>query len=418
MPLSVGLAGYEWEWRLAGDAEFGAWIERRPWCVAGGVAAAQWPSNGSDALEYVRRLAYGADMSVSNLRVVALELRESPHTTLTEWLGVRTTTTRELAIKIAEDLAYRPTLFVARIAGCTTDSFFDFGTELIETCSKLDGAAPAFVVLHGRGQAPIRGTYSLDTGWPRGLGAECLRKPTDIAWRAYMHIRVAWEVGGEIEDALVCAESGRLSELARGDEEGLERALNGFATAQFAQLSPNEQSGWLEYVSEVNRGERPTVHGRAVDSRGLVTPFPWLTRALLLRSAGASARALRHDLVCRPLVAQILMTCFAVEAQLHAAMRTLPDVLPPDDAVSAYSRYCSTDVQIFERMLYPREHPARPSNPWDFASMGAVLRHGAFSGDVRRAFESARILRNALSHGHYVGWKVIERARDVFRILR
>jgi hypothetical protein len=49
--------------------------------------------------------------------------------------------------------------------------------------------------------------------------------------------------------------------------------------------------------------------------------------------------------------------------------------------------------------------------------MGAVMRHADLSAREQTLFSSAKLLRNALAHGHYGGWHAIERAREFSKLL-
>lgn len=415
MPVAVRIAGLDWSWRTDGDANFDAWVAKRPWCAAANPITVQWPAADSDPSDYVRRCAYGEDSGATNLRVVSLENVSSLHDSLADWIGIHIKTTRELANRLSEDVAIRPTLFVARISeSVACESALELASDVVEFCSKNGRMSPAFTLVHGRDQSPMRGTCRFDRGWPSGLRAKCLED--SHAWNAYLHLRVAWEVQGELDDATSFEHVESLTGVRIGDDESFERALNNFAVNSFRMLTDDEQLAWKRYATTPREDRPSTVRGRRVDFGGMFTPFPWLTRALLVtcRQMRIPVRWMRQDLVCRPLVEQILMICFNAEARMRAFMQNDPATLPNDDAIAAYNRY--SEGGSLESRMYPLDHPAKPVGPWDFASMGSTLKHVKSPSSVRSAFQQAMFLRNAVAHGHYVGWGAVSQARSIASI--
>ncbi len=111
-----------------------------------------------------------------------------------------------------------------------------------------------------------------------------------------------------------------------------------------------------------------------------------------------------------------MMTCFLAEAWLRGRIPDTVAGTPPLEAVSGFQRYRSPPS--LEAELYPASHPAPPTDAWDFASMGWILPLVDLgSRDVRRLFDRAKRLRNAVAHGHHVGWQAILRAREVSELM-
>lgn len=419
MPVAVTVGASTWGWRLEGEQTVEAWMRRRPWQGPGSVLVAQMPRALEGIDEYLGQTAYAADAATSALRLAHLRIERHAdlHAVLTTWLNIAVCPRRAFMQALANDLIVRPTLFFVTVAAdANTDAVLDAATEIVELTAKMGaGPGPAIVLLHHIGQAPLRGTCRLERGWPSGLAAECLTRPIAEVWRAYLHLRIAWETAGLVDDACAC-DGLQPVELRIGDDPGLERLLGEFARRQFSRMLPHERRTWKDFGAPP--GARLTVFGCEEATGGRLTPFPWLARALLLEGTlRPGKRALRAELVCRPLAEQVVMTCFLVETRLRSK---IPDTVvgtPPADALAAFERFRA--AASLEAEVYPAEHPAPPTDVWDFASMGAILPLvSSISPNTRRLFDCARRLRNAVVHGHHVGWQALLVAREVAVLTR
>jgi hypothetical protein len=419
MALPVTLGAATWDWRLDGETALDHWLARRPWQGPGSVLSIQAPRTYEAFDRFLERKALAADASTSALRVARLELdrRRDLRAELSAWMGVGATSWRALATALADDLLERPTLFLTAVADdASIDATLDTALELVDLTSK-GGAerGPAILFLHHAGRVPLRGTCRHDRGWPAGIATECVERPPSDAWRAYLHVRIAWETGGILDDAYTC-DALQPAGLRPGDDEAVERMLGEFAQRQFVRLNEPERQAWRRYAGVP--GTRPPVFGHEEAPAGHLTPYPWLARALLLDgSTRLGARPLRAELVCRPLAERVMMTCFLAETQLRGQ---IPDTVvgtPLSDAVAAFHRF-QTGASL-EADIYPANHPAPPSDVWDFASMGSILPLvGRLPPSSRRLFEQAKLLRNAVAHGHNVGWHAMVQAREVAELLR
>lgn len=419
MPLDITIGDLTWRWQLRDDRATVDWLSRRPWLGDGGVVVVQAPDDGDETIRALQREIYGADCSVSDVRFVPLSLIEgSFNAVIGEWLGIKTRKMRDLALALADDLLARPAIFLLDARRFPLRSTWaDEASAVWDMASKLEvEKKPSIIVVHRRGEAPLRGRYILDRGWPVGLAHSLLDDGDDRLWSKYMHLRFAWESGGVIDDAMDCAAIA--GELAPDDNE-LERVLNCFAVSKFLRLTEQERIRWAQYV-DAPSDLAPTVCGYMEELDGQLTAFPWLARALLLQVAtqGGTSRALRHEVLCRPIAEQVLKRCFAVEASLR---RRLPQVLPqpPEEVRERWERFRANGAtgRNLEAELYPLAHPYPPTDAWDFASVGQVAMHAKVPREETARLHRVRILRNAVAHGHYMGWRAVTEARALRGLL-
>jgi len=411
MNVELTLAGCTLPWRMEGATELSSWLRSRPWHGPGGVRTARVaPAHVKDVLKLIRREARAWDDGVSEFRIWDLRedtLQGGLQQALEEWLEVPHRSDREFLKLLGEALEARPMLFLGWLGGARMpEELIGRAHQVTEAVRKLGSrGAPTFVFLHKRQQMTGSTTAVLDTGLPmeltplkEGLGGEL---PT--LWRTYLHWRVAWECGGDVERALRCDRLG-LAELKLGDDEGFERLLNQHARVELERLSAPERKQSLAWLNEVLM-KNPTRGMRPGQAKG--TLAPWLARALLLQGSAPTARRfLKARLNCTPLAELILTRCFELEAfqRTRLMLQGLPEVVPPE-VLTRFERFQGTGPSI-ERDLYPAGHPALPEDPWDFATLGEFTE--SFVGLTSR-IQQLRVLRNAIAHGHYVGWRALNR---------
>jgi len=66
---------------------------------------------------------------------------------------------------------------------------------------------------------------------------------------------------------------------------------------------------------------------------------------------------------------------------------------------------------MLEAELYPEAHPHPPTDAWDFASVGLVAKYAKVPEEQTARLRRVRFLRNAVAHGHYMGWRAVTEAR-------
>lgn len=415
MALELRLGGVPRRWHLRGDDELDAWSQGRPWLGGGATVSVCTAHDRGPIVEHLRRSIWSWDLGVSEVRIVELP-SEAPSfaAAVADWLGVRAPDGMALASALGEELSIRPAAFLAIAADPAAASrTFEAAEELRDWVAKLDyPRAPTTVVLHPGPIGLVRGSIRADLGWPVGLVDAVLAASTEVErWRGYLHLRIACEVGGHLDDALACDGLG-VAQLAVGDDAGCEAALNHHATRRFASLPAGEQAVWRAW-GEASTGPSAfaapvrTVDGVAGPWGHRTTPAPWMARALLQGKAStAVARLLRTEILCQPLVDKLLNLCFALESVQRGRLGGTRSDSPDDAAIDQYRRYQSNS-ESFTRDLYPLGHPGLPHDAWDFASLGAIQR--ATGADL-----SLGLLRNALAHGHHAGWRAIEHMRNLW----
>lgn len=411
MPVDLALTGRVWPWVLRCDHDVEGWARMRPWAAQGSSLSVCTPAEPATTVRLIRRTVYQWDAGLSDVRVVDLDMAadEELLAVMGRWLGVAVRTKGDLARALGKDLQYRPTVFLLLTESVSAASrCLDDAEEIREWIVKLDfERGPGVVVLH-RGPASVaRGSSSADFGWPVGLASELLTTSQSEAWPSYLHLRVAWETAGHLDDAVDCASG--LSQLPVGDDDGCERSLNAFASRRLAGLSPAAQHELRTQC--LDRARRNVASMTVLGTASYrTTTAPWIARALLLGGVDpAIHRSLRGELVCRPLVERLLHACFEIEARLRAQLGGQRTDLPEGHACAAFGRYTDVAMLSQERQLYPASHPSPPRDAWDFASLGNLLRA------IGSAMPELLSIRNALSHGHYAGWAALRSVRTMFR---
>jgi hypothetical protein len=415
MNLELTLAGQTLPWRMEGSTDMSTWLRGRPWLELGGVKTVRAARGHlDDIMVLIRREARAADDGASDLRIWRLReesLQGGIRQALEEWLNVSPRTEREFLRILGEALEVRPVVFLGWLGDTALPGeLIDGARRVAEAVPKLGfKSAPTFVLLHQRRQVIGSTTTVLDTGFPLELAA--LKKvpggdlPT--AWRTYLHLRVAWEAGGDVEQVLQCDPLG-LSELKTGDDEACESLLNQHARKEMERLPAREREQAVRWLEETV-AQAPVRGARPGMERGM--PAPWMARALLLEGRAPTARQfLQARLVCMPLAELLLTKCLEIEAlqRTRLMLQRLPEVVPSEVLVR-FERFQGATPSM-ERELYPATHPAPPNDSWAFATLGEFMENlVGLRPSVRRSLEQLRLLRNAVAHGHYVGWKALTR---------
>jgi hypothetical protein len=125
--------------------------------------------------------------------------------------------------------------------------------------------------------------------------------------------------------------------------------------------------------------------------------------------------ALRHHLVCAPVAGEILSLCLQFESQIQTNLHGRQDRGKLSDQTIANQDRFKLGRDDF--VVYPRAFPALPDTPddvWAFASLGESLKSCPMSAVPDLYWQTLK-LRNAIAHGHYVGWPHI---RAALRMLR
>ncbi len=320
---------------------------------------------------------------------------------------------RTFAASLSEALTERAYVFTVVLDSAPSAAWLNQEQELLDMLSKISSTAVFTMVgfFQGSSAAGAPLLFDFRVGVPAASALGEVSASEVARWSAYLHQRLAWECGGDVELAIQWAERGDLADIAAsvGLDETLEATLGRLAEARFAQLSQEVASAWRAFAS-----------GAAAPSAGVGMwrqshcaewrPAPWLARALLRQGATGAARwQLRGCLVCRPLAAAILAACFDLETRLqarHAARLIMDTSSLSGRAAETHEAYIAGQ---YPALSYPPSHPAPPDRPedvWLFASLGEVVTHlsPSLSRTVRSDYRDLVSLRNGIAHGHHVGW--------------
>lgn len=265
--------------------------------------------------------------------------------------------------------------------------------------------------------------------WDLGVGGPCqpaldsLDLRDSVLWRRYVHHRLAWETGGDLQRAR-CWDAAGIGSIALGDDATLERQFNECAVADLHALPSEVIERWNMSLQADARGHVAAPKGSLsceLERLGLwwrpihtdrLRPSPWAARAALLGSPNGLLRPwLRSCLSCAPLAREIMGRCTDMESLLRSRLaRALRSTAPSDDTIRLQDRFKAPGD--FLNSTYPSASPARPTDAWDFASFGEILKQ---TGTGRGYREELRQIRNALAHGHPPSWFLVQRLRSVER---
>jgi hypothetical protein len=341
----------------------------------------------------------------------------------------------ERLLELARRLEEQPCVFLLPLGASVPGEITNAAEALLDAVDKVGGAVrPTFVFV----LSSLLGVSGLPddftTGWPVACEpGEVGRHPSE-SWCAYLHLRLAWETAGNLHRAERWNTVYRIERLPDGEDQFLEQALNRAAADAYKDV-PEETRQQIEtHLAESSNIERA---GQSLwqpwdelQQWGLVWltpgtqvpgPSPWFARALLLRGAKGPVRnLLRNSLVCAPLSRQVLSACFDLEAHERARCAAdLPDESQASrDTLQSYHRFQRGDENS-EAAFYTEDCPARPDDVWHFAAWGEIIERMRPSSTGSRTYSrhKLRVLRNALSHGHYVSWCMLCRLREVRREL-
>jgi hypothetical protein len=425
MYLDLNVAGRVERWRFRDSEAASAWISGRPWIEDGSVAAVCM----SDAalVEPLARMlpsaVFAADQATTRVAVFTpADESEQPKSlalALTPYLVGESVDCdlRQLRAHLLAFLSRQPAFFT--VAPKSASAFLDDAVKLADDIAKMDTKYPLSLLLletpdDRSGATP---SFDLSVGGPIGSIFETEYPGRRETWKRFLHIKAAWESAGDAASAMQLGTGfGAVSEY---DDEGVELACNESARARASSL-PATIVGKLQeylataYTSTIAKPER--MRTQTVLTRAGVLwkplgcsearPTPWIARAMLLDgSANGAECLLRNCLVPASLSRDLLTKCFELEAQERAVYWGTRVILSPlDEVQAAYDAFAAGKPNTAAR-FYPQCCPVKPQ-PWDFASMGQFF-FGLSPDGATSARTSVRDIRNALSHGHYVSWRML-----------
>ena len=436
MLLEISIAGYASHWTFRGSRTFSTWAEARPWLREGGLCVVRTESSqvGELVIPFICRTVHGANGGESRLDIRRLEVGGQAGTPtralLREFELDPTISPFEARDKIRACLLDRSFLFVFIEAARVDPSDWEEIVSLLEYYRKsTNPVCLSAVVIDGRGAVRSEPICDFLNGRPTHHVLADVSSTMDEGqlWPAYLHHRAAWEAGGCLSYAMSLG-----SNLARGnagDDEEVEVALQTHANEHFAGHAGRQLL--CELAGLGAGGERPD-QGRLRSlqaelfalhllwrppSMNSLHVVPWAARALLAipRIPKKQVWELRHHLVCAPMAGEILSLCLQFESQIQTNLHGRRDRDKiANQTVANQDRFRSGGDDC---VIYPRAFPALPitaDDVWAFASLGESLKSCPTVAVPDLYWQTLR-LRNAIAHGHYVGWPHVRKALRMLR---
>jgi hypothetical protein len=434
--LEISIAGYASNWTFRGSKTFSTWSEAKPWSHEGGLCVIRTESaDVADlVIPSVRRAVHGANSGEARLDVRRLEVG-----------GEAGTPTQALLRDFELDPAISPFEARDKIRACLLDRSFvlvfvevapvdlndwEAIVGLLEYYRKSKNPVRlSAVVIDSRGVVRSEPVCDFFNGRPTHYVLSDVSSTMDegFHWPAYLHHRAAWEAGGCLSFA--ASVGVELTRGAAGDDEAVEVTLKAHANDRLVGHAGRQLL--CELVGLDSGGARPSqirLRGLQADllamgllwrppSMSSLHVVPWAARALLTMPGLPRKQvwALRHHLVCAPLSGEILSLCLQFESQIQTEIHGRQDrKMLSDQTIANQDRFISGRDDF---VVYPRAFPALPDTSddvWAFASLGESLKSCPV-GAVPDLYWQTLKLRNAIAHGHYVGWPHIRMALRMLR---
>jgi hypothetical protein len=425
MLTRVRLASRDAPWTFHDSSRLSSWLEEAPWLHEGGILALRvsGPRHAECLGTWIQAVVCAIDAGASEVQVRALGPATTHHTAagvvreaLDVGLAGRGDERGDLEA-IAQVLSIRSFVLVVDASswtGAEASSAFELLRAIGAGARKLvRGAVLTAVVVHHEPMWAGGDELALDLGGPTSSFSEALSLPEAALWATYVHHRLAWEVGGNLDRAL--AWNDMLMERAprMGDDGALESLLNLLSTETWTRLSDAHRSTVQAFLrASPSDPERARLRSELEQHRALWHPggvmrlVPWMARALLLSEATPLLRAqLRWSLICLPLRRDLLARCLDVEGFARAAhARDLGD--PPEEARASWESFRHGEPSSDTR-FYPVSSPAVPDGPFAFVELGGFLTALRAGQSRVAALHRLRIVRNYLAHGHYASWACV-----------
>lgn len=436
MLLEIPLAGYSSHWTFRGSRTFSTWVEEKPWLREGGLCVIRTENAevGDLMIPSICRAVHGSNGGESRLDVRKVEVGGQAGTPVRAMLrefeldpGVSPFEARD---KIRASLLDRSFLVVFVESDHVGPNDWEEIVSLLEYYRKATTPIRlSAVVIDGRGTVSSEPVCDFLNGRPTHhvLSDVSSMIEEGSLWPAYLHHRAAWEAGGSLSYAMSLASQLELG--ASCDDESVELVLQGHANRCLANHSGRQQL--YDFVGLGARGvqhDQTRLRGLKAElfalnllwrppSMNSLHVVPWAARALLeLREIPKTqVWALRHYLVCTPLAGEIMSLCLQFESQIQTKMHGRQDQSKVSPKTIANQDRFKSGSDNF--VVYPRAFPALPTSQddvWAFASLGENLK-SCPSSAVPDLYWRTLSLRNAIAHGHYVGWHHVRMALGMLR---
>lgn len=431
--MQVTICGSALAWRFVGSGSLAARLEGRPWNEAGGTLYVR-----VDRPETVNMLKLDLETQIESFDGQATRFRfldvgapaggenQPLLRALCRAIGTPDDEGQfALSNRLAESLITE-TAAVGFVDATGEDcpSISDEADRITDFVAKhAQGTTLTLVVFHCRSGIAANRTHDFSVGAPEDGVSRRLKGERSALWAAYLHTRIAWEVGGA---PTMAGSYGRaLDQTPSGVDTRLEQDLNKLASQTWDELGSARRAKTIEFVEALSTCTE-TVDDNADGMDGIpfwrlagqmhAMPTPWAARAILL-AGEATAHCkplLRYCLVCQPLAQSLLTICFQYEAAERARLESQhPGLTAGNDAARQFREFVQGSVGSSAR-FYPADHPAKPDCPIAFESFGGFLTQvQEVGGRPAERLYAINKVRNALAHGHYPCWCALMEVRDV-----
>lgn len=406
--MSIDLVVGVWtqRWVSLGLSELSLWLRGRPWSGQGSLLVARAPRRDAEhartMVEAELRASYGGEVWLVELEATRGQRLQD---LLLSWCGVELASIRELAETLRPVLELQNRLFIVNLPGETlVEGWLDDAKIFLDRLSKAGpGVGIGLLVI---ASSSAGNTTRLELAWPLLE----VRSSLSASWGSYLHERIAWHSGGDIDTAEEVAES--VAVLQTGQDLALEKAFDHHSQTRLAHLPTGVRMGATADAIHAATSAGLLLHPMLPCAGSMPRPVPWFARAVLLERPAHPQRHLLHSTIaCRPLAARLLGRLIDLEGHLRDVLTRAPRLPPPPEDLERRF-FQATAARSIDRLLDPMSR--RPLNSaWDIAGYGDLVSLLP-PGDIReRALLEARLLRNALAHGSAACWEAIQRVDDL-----
>lgn len=425
--LRVRLAGSEAVWYPAASEQLVGWVETAPWDAAGGarVVRVSGPAGWQAIVDAVGTIVRGLDSGAGvRLRTGQVAGAGAPQDLVASVLGGATgLSTRDWLTATGRALAVDRCVVALDAIGAPAGEAQRLRSTLDEigaTLRKFRSDA-VLTVLIGSDDASGPQAWPLDVALPEH--ADLAVRTETARWSHYLHQRLAWESGGNIDRARRWEAAMAEARLGFGDDEAFEHLTNEWATDVWKRTDAADRDAVTTFVIALRRdegtGARAALQRKRLvwDPSGVPQLVPWVARAMLREGPTPARRWARSSLVCGLLRKELLQRCLEAEGLARGLLLgTLQKFGRPEDeeVMRAFAR----GEPRSGREWYPSGCPGVPGDVWDIASFHDVLSAAAIAPDLKDTLHDLRRLRNALAHGHYVSWAMVSAMGVIERKMR
>lgn len=425
----IDLAGFRLTWAFRGSRSFRTWISAVPWDESGGlrVLSVTDRSLAASFFEWIQREVAALPSALEARILQSPSPSPCPLTDILEGVGAEVPESEFKRIEaVAELCSDAPIVFVPTL-GVDAHRYLEDLQFIHEIVQKRPGLPLTTIALDPTPGLTFPGAVvdNFRSGYPVDGPEEALPGRGATSWRSYLHLRIAWETGGNIALAGKWSDSG-IDLLKTGDDEELERRFNDLAIAEFDAIQDRAlKAAFLEHCESALKGSARSNEQSGFARLQLVwkppaelrwRPTPWAARAMLARHRSSKARYwLRRSLVCAPLSCLILSRCLDLEAALKTVHWSQDIELElPEKSHSMLEMFRASRPGTGAK-YYPKAHPSPPASAWSFSPLGQV----AHSTDQFKdsSIKAILYLRNHLAHGGYVSWAAVTTLAEIEHVL-